>query len=79
MFLPYLKLVVDNVRRLGFLYLRNTNPLTLIDEGDISNYLGVNINTNSDGTFELLQYHLEEKIINHVGPTVYTILTNLNR
>ena len=39
-------------------------------EGDISNYLGVNIKKNSDGIFELLQYHLVEKIINHIGLTV---------
>ena len=39
----------------------------LIDEGCISNYLGVNIKKNSNGTFELLQLHLVEKIINHVG------------
>ena len=30
----------------------------LIDEGDLSNYLGVNIKENSDGTFELSQFHL---------------------
>ena len=39
----------------------------LTDEGDILNYLGVNTRKNSDGTFELLQLHLVEKIINHVG------------
>ena len=42
----------------------------LTDEGDISNYLGVNIKKNPDGTFELLQSHLVEKIINHVRLTV---------
>ena len=35
------------------------------DEGDISNYLGVNINNNLDGTFKLSQLHLVGKIINH--------------
>ena len=44
----------------------------LTDEGDISNYLGVNIKKYSDGTFKLLQSHLVEKIINHVGLTVST-------
>ena len=39
----------------------------LTDEGDISNYLGVNIKKNSDSTFELSQSHMVEKIINHVG------------
>ena len=39
----------------------------LKDKGCISNYLGVNIKKNSDGTFELYQSHLVEKIINHVG------------
>ena len=38
----------------------------LTDEGDISNYIGVNTKKNSDGTFELSQSHLVEKIINHV-------------
>ena len=37
------------------------------DEGYISNYLGVNIKKNLDVTFELLQLHLVEIIINHVG------------
>ena len=35
-------------------------------EGDISNYLGVNIRKKSDGTFKLSQLHLVEKLINHV-------------
>ena len=39
-------------------------------EGDISNYLGVNIKKNSNGTFKLSQFHLVEKIINCVGLTV---------
>ena len=39
----------------------------LKDEGDISNYLLVNINESSDGTFKLSQLHLVEKIINRVG------------
>ena len=39
----------------------------LTDEGDISNYLGVNIKKTSYGTFELSQSHLVEKIIYHVG------------
>ena len=43
----------------------------LADEGDISNYLGVNIKKNSDGTFEFSQLHLVKKIINHVGLTVF--------
>ena len=38
----------------------------LIYEGDKSNYRGVNIKKNSDGTFNLSQSHLMEKIINHV-------------
>ena len=44
----------------------------LTAEGDISNYLGVNINKISYGTFELSQFHLVDKIINHVGLTVST-------
>ena len=42
----------------------------MTDEGNISNYLGVNIKKKSDGTFKLLQSHLVEKIINHVGITM---------
>ena len=42
----------------------------LTDEGDILNYLGVNIQKNPGGTFELLQSHLAKKIINHVGLTL---------
>ena len=34
----------------------------LTDEGDISNYLGVNIKKNSYGNFELSLSHLVEKI-----------------
>ena len=41
----------------------------LVFEGSISNYLGVNIKKNSDGTLELLQSHMVDKIINHVGLT----------
>ena len=43
----------------------------LPDEVDISNYLGVNIKKKSDGSFELSQSYLVDKIINHVGITVY--------
>ena len=42
----------------------------LIDEGDISNYLGVSIKKNSYGTFKLLKLHLVRKIINNVRLTV---------
>ena len=42
--------------------------------GDITNYLGVNKNKKSDGTFELSQLHLLEKIINHVGFKLYVSL-----
>ena len=38
----------------------------MTDEGDISNYLGLNIRNNSDGTFEILQPHFIEKIISHI-------------
>ena len=41
----------------------------LTDERDISNYIGVNIKKKIDGTFELLQSHLVEKMINHVDLT----------
>ena len=46
----------------------------LTNEGDISNYLEVNINKNLDGTFELSKSHLVEKIINHVGIKVSACL-----
>ena len=46
----------------------------LTDEGDISNYLGVYIKKNSDGTFKLSQSHLVEKIINHIGLEVFVSL-----
>ena len=49
----------------------------LTDEGDISNYLEVNIKKNYDGTFELSQLHLVEKIINRVGLTVSVILKSI--
>ena len=39
-------------------------------EGDISNYLGVNIKKNPYGTLELFQSYFVEKIINQVGLTV---------
>ena len=42
----------------------------LADEGDIYNYLGLNIKKHSDGEFELSQSHLADKIINRVGLTV---------
>ena len=35
-----------------------TEDYLLTDEVDISNYLGVNINKNSYGTFKLLKSHL---------------------
>ena len=52
----------------------NNSPenYVLTYEGDISNYLGVDIKKNSDGTFELSQSHLVEEIINHVVLTVST-------
>ena len=34
----------------------------LADEGDMSNYIGVNRNKNSDGKFELSQLHMVEKL-----------------
>ena len=43
-------------------------------EGYISNYLGVNTKKLLCGTFELLPLHLMEKIINHVGLTVFVNL-----
>ena len=46
----------------------------LIDERDISNYLGDNIKKNSEETFELSKLHLVEKIINNVGLKVYKML-----
>ena len=46
----------------------------LIYEEYISNYIGVNMKKNSDGTFEFLQSHLVDKIINHVGLTISVIL-----
>ena len=49
----------------------------LVFEGSISNYLGVNIKKNSDGTLELLQSHMVDKIINHVGLTVSAILNSI--
>ena len=42
----------------------------LTDEIDVSNYRGVNIHKNSDGTIELFQLHMTEKIFNHVRLTV---------
>ena len=39
----------------------------LANKGDISNHLGFSIKKNPDGTLELSQSHLAEKIINHVG------------
>ena len=42
----------------------------LTDEGDISNYLGVDINKSSYGTFKLSQSYLVEEIRNHVGREV---------
>ena len=47
----------------------------MIDEGDISNFIGVNLKKNSDRTFELYQLYLIEKIINHFG---LTLSANLN-
>ena len=51
----------------------------LIDEGDISNYIGVNIKKHSYGTFELLQSHLAEKIIKCVRFTVSVSLNSINK
>ena len=51
----------------------------LTNEGDISNCLGVNINRNSDGTFELSQLHRLEKIINHVRIEVSAIIKERER
>ena len=39
----------------------------LPEEGDISNYLGVNMKKNLDETFKLSKSHMMEKIISHVG------------
>ena len=44
-----------------------TENYVLTDEGYISNHLVVNIKKDSDGTLELSQLYLVEKIINHVG------------
>ena len=44
-----------------------TKNYVLTDEGYISNHLVVNIKKDSDGTLELSQLYLVEKIINHVG------------
>ena len=41
---------------------------------DVSNRLGVNINKNSDGAFELLKSHQVDKILNHAGLAVSTSL-----
>ena len=51
----------------------------LTDEGNISNYLGVNIKKNSYGAFELLQSYLVEKIINHVRLTLYESLKSIEK
>ena len=40
------------------------------DEGYISKFIGVNTKKNLDKKFGLLQSHLLDKIINHVGLTV---------
>ena len=50
----------------------------LIYEGDISNYLGVNIKKTFYGKFELSQSHLVEKIINHLGLKVSEILESID-
>ena len=39
----------------------------MTEEGDISNYLGVNMKKNSDETFKLSKSHKVDKIINCVG------------
>ena len=49
----------------------------MTDEGDISNYLGVNIKKNSYGTFKLSQSHMVDKIINHIGFTVSASLNSI--
>ena len=41
-----------------------TENYVLKDDGDISNYLEVKTKNNSDGTFELSQSHLVEKLSN---------------
>ena len=41
-----------------------TENYVLKDDGDISIYLDVNTKKNSDGTFELSQSHLVEKLSN---------------
>ena len=46
-------------------------------EGDISNYLGVNIKKHLDGTFKLFQSHLSDKRINHLGHTLSLILKSI--
>ena len=43
-------------------------------EGDISNYIGFNIKKKWYGIFELSQPHQVEKMISHVGLTVYVRL-----
>ena len=50
----------------------------LIDERYISNYLGVNIKKNLDGTFESSQLHLAEKNIRHVGLEVSASLKEID-
>ena len=46
----------------------------LTKKGDISNYLRVNININSDSTLKLSQSHLRDKIFNHVRRMVFVSL-----
>ena len=46
----------------------------LTDEGNISNYPGVNIKKISDGIFELSLSHFLEENINHFRITVFTSL-----
>ena len=48
----------DMVTSLVELLKNGTEDYLLTDEVDISNYLGVNINKNSYGTFKLLKSHL---------------------
>ena len=46
----------------------------LTEKYDISKYLEVNINNDSDGTFKPSKSHLLQKITNHIGLTVSSSL-----
>ena len=47
------------------------------DEGDISNYIDVNVKKHSDATFKLFLSHLVDKIINDAILTVSMILNSI--